>query len=82
MAPNTRKSSGALPGPALKSEPEILAILLTGSENRGTLALHIMSVIGLQDELDDVDQRLDALLEKLDAELGDSADSVSDGSPG
>ncbi len=67
-----------LPGPALMSEPEILAILLTGPENRGTLALHMMSVNGLLDELEDVDRRLDDLLDQLDAELGDSADTVSD----
>jgi hypothetical protein len=38
----------------------------------------MMSVNGLLDELEDVDRRLDDLLDQLDAELGNSADTVSD----
>ena len=70
---------GLLPGPAKMSQSEVLAALLAAPQDRGILAHHMASVQGLLDELGDVDRRLDALLEQLDAELGDS---VSDGSRG
>ena len=59
---------GQLPGPAAMTEVEVLQRLLTGSDNRGILALHMMSVIGLQDELGDVDHALDALTDQLAAQ--------------
>lgn len=70
---------GLLPGPAEMTIGEILAALLSESKDRETLARHMLSVTGLLMELEDVDRRLDALLEQLDAELGDP---VSDDSPG
>lgn len=62
---------GVLPGPAEMTTGEILAALLSESEDRETLARHMLSIGGLLMELEDVDRRLDALLEQLDAELGD-----------
>ena len=62
---------GLLAGPAAMSPSEILAALLATPEDRGVLARHLWAVQGLQDELADVDRRLDVLLEQLDAELGD-----------
>lgn len=62
---------GMLPGPAPLSETEVLARLAEGDSNRGELVRHMASVRGLQNELADVDARLDALLAQLDAELGD-----------
>jgi len=62
---------GMLPGPAPLAEVEVLARLADGDANRGELLRHMMSVRGLQDELAEVDVRLDSMLEQLDAELGD-----------
>ena len=62
---------GVLPGPAEITTGEVLAALLSESEDRETLARHMLSIGGLLMELEDVDRRLDALLEQLDAELGD-----------
>lgn len=62
---------GILPGPAEMTTGEVLAALLSESEDRETLARHMLSIGGLLMELEDVDRRLDALLEQLDAELGD-----------
>lgn len=62
---------GLLAGPATMSQIEILTAMLADPQDRGDLALHVGAVQGLQDELGDVDRRLDALLEQLDAELGD-----------
>ncbi len=62
---------GLLDGPAAMSQTEILTALLATPEDRGVLARHMGAVQGLQDELADVNRRLDALLEQLDAELGD-----------
>ena len=62
---------GILPGPAEMTIGEVLAALLSESEDRETLARHMLSIGGLLMELEDVDRRLDALLEQLDAELGD-----------
>jgi hypothetical protein len=62
---------GILPGPAEITTGEVLAALLSESEDRETLARHMLSIGGLLMELEDVDRRLDALLEQLDAELVD-----------
>jgi len=61
---------GILPGPAEMTIGEVLAALLSESEDRETLARHMLSIGGLLMELEDVDRRLDALLDQLDAELG------------
>jgi hypothetical protein len=62
---------GMLPGPADMDPTDVLETLLTGEMNRGILARHMLSVRGLLQELGDVDRALDALLEQLDAELGE-----------
>ncbi len=60
-----------LPGPADMDPTEVLEALVAGELNRGILARHMLSVRGLLQELEDVDRALDALLEQLDAELGE-----------
>ena len=62
---------GILPGPARMTMGEVLVALLSEAEDRENLARHMLSIAGLLMELEDVDRRLDALLEQLDAELGD-----------
>jgi len=62
---------GILPGPAEMTIVEVLEELLSESEDRENLARHMQSIAGLLMELEEVDLRLDALLEQLDAELGD-----------
>ena len=61
---------GLLEGPPAMTANQVLSTLLTGDRNRGELVRHMQSVWGLQRELADVDNRLDALLNALDAELG------------
>jgi len=61
---------GILPGPARMTMGEVLTALISESKDRENLALHMMSIAGLLMELEDVDRRLDVLLEQLDAELG------------
>jgi hypothetical protein len=60
-----------LPGSARMTMGDVLAALISEPEDRENLALHMLSIAGLLMELEDVDRRLDALLEQLDAELGD-----------
>ena len=62
---------GYLQGPAALAETEVLARLVNSDSIRGELVRHMASVGGLLYELGDVDVRLDALLARLDAELGD-----------
>lgn len=61
---------GLLEGPPAMTANQAPSTLLTGDRNRGELVRHMQSVWGLHRELADVDSRLDALLNALDAELG------------